>query len=45
MDFAPPEFEGQLDLLLALIRKNQQSIEDLPVSETTSQYLEYLRRP
>jgi segregation and condensation protein A len=44
MEFALPEFEGPLDLLLALIRKNQYSIEDLPVAEITSQYLEYMRQ-
>jgi len=44
MEFSLPAFEGPLDLLLALIRKNQYSIEDLPVAEITSQYLDYLRQ-
>jgi segregation and condensation protein A len=36
-------FEGPLDLLLFLIRKNEVNIYDIPVSEITEQYLEYLR--
>ena len=36
-------FEGPLDLLLFLIRKNEVSIYDIPVAEITEQYLEYLR--
>ena len=35
-------FEGPLDLLLHLIRKNEVDIHDIPVSMITSQYLEYL---
>ncbi|MEW5693235.1 MAG: segregation/condensation protein A [Candidatus Hydrogenedentota bacterium] len=35
-------FEGPLDLLLHLIRKNEVDIQNIPVSEITSQYLEYL---
>ncbi len=33
-------FEGPLDLLLALIKKNKVSIWDIPVAEITDQYLE-----
>ncbi len=35
-------FEGPLDLLLHLIRKNEVDIYDIPVAMITSQYLEYL---
>ncbi|RMD95617.1 MAG: hypothetical protein D6813_00020 [Calditrichaeota bacterium] len=35
-------FEGPLDLLLYLIRKNEVDIYDIPVAEITRQYLEYL---
>lgn len=35
-------FEGPLDLLLFLIRKNEVDIYDIPVSEITRQYLEYV---
>lgn len=37
------EFEGPLDLLLFLIRKNEINIYDIPVSQITKQYLEYLQ--
>jgi segregation and condensation protein A len=37
------EFEGPLDLLLYLIRKNEVSIYDIPIAKITEQYLEYLR--
>jgi segregation and condensation protein A len=36
------EFEGPLDLLLFLIKKNEVNIYDIPISEITEQYLEYL---
>lgn len=35
-------FEGPLDLLLPLIRKNEIDIFDIPIHQITSQYLEYL---
>ncbi|MBN2412064.1 segregation/condensation protein A [candidate division KSB1 bacterium] len=35
-------FEGPLDLLLFLIKKNEVDIYDIPVSKITKQYLEYL---
>ena len=35
-------FEGPLDLLLFLIRKNEVDIYDIPIAEITQQYLEYL---
>ena len=37
-----PVFEGPLDLLLHLIKKNEIDIYDIPVSLITHQYLEYL---
>ncbi len=35
-------FEGPLDLLLHLIRKNRVDIYDIPIADITEQYLEYL---
>ena len=35
-------FEGPLDLLLFLIRKNELDIYNIPIAEITRQYLEYL---
>ena len=35
-------FEGPLDLLLHLIRKNEVDIYDIPISDITRQYMEYL---
>ena len=47
MSCAPPSislpwFEGPLDLLLALVHKNNIDIADLPIAEITGQYLEYM---
>ncbi|MBI4164782.1 MAG: segregation/condensation protein A, partial [Acidobacteria bacterium] len=44
----PPEvkleaYEGPLDLLLDLIRKQQINIYDIPIAKITQQYLDYLR--
>lgn len=36
-------FEGPLDLLLYLIRKEEVSIYDIPIARVTEQYLEYVR--
>jgi len=36
------KFEGPLDLLLYLIRKNEIDIYDIPIAKITSQYLEYI---
>lgn len=36
------QFEGPLDLLLFLIKKNEINIYDIPIGEITEQYLEYL---
>ena len=41
--FRLDKFEGPLDLLLFLIKKNEVSISDIPVSEITGQYIDYLR--
>src|SRR5438045_4666235 len=38
-----PDFEGPLDLLLYLIRKEEVSIYDIPIARISEQYLEYLR--
>ncbi|MCX7905860.1 MAG: segregation/condensation protein A [Elusimicrobiales bacterium] len=35
-------FEGPLDLLLYLVKKNNLDIYDIPISQITQQYLEYL---
>ncbi len=36
------QFEGPLDLLLYLIKKNEINIYDIPIAEITEQYLDYL---
>jgi segregation and condensation protein A len=38
------QYEGPLDLLLELIRKQQIDIKDIPIATITSQYLEYLEK-
>lgn len=38
------QYEGPLDLLLDLIRKQQIDIKDIPIAKITAQYLEYLER-
>ena len=35
-------FEGPLDLLLFLIRKNEVNVYDIPISLITEQYLQYI---
>lgn len=37
-------YEGPLDLLLDLIRKQEINIYDIPIAKITQQYLDYLRR-
>ena len=37
-----PLYEGPLDLLLDLIRKQKLDIYDIPIAKVTEQYLEYL---
>lgn len=41
--FKLKEFEGPLDLLLFLIKQNRVNLYDIPISQITEQYLEYLR--
>ena len=43
IDIKVNAFEGPLDLLLHLIEKNKVDIYDIPISEITSQYLDYIR--
>lgn len=44
LSFRLEMFEGPLDLLLHLIKKNKVSIYDIPIVEITKQYLEYLSK-
>jgi len=39
-----PLFEGPLDLLLDLIKKQEMNIHDIQISQITSQYLDYLHQ-
>ncbi len=36
-------FEGPLDLLLHLIKRNEVNIYDIPIALITEQYLEYIK--
>ena len=36
-------FEGPLDLLLEIIKKNKLDIEDVRLADITGQYLQYIR--
>lgn len=42
LTFKIADFEGPLDLLLHLIKKNEMDIYDIPMTEITSQYIDYL---
>ena len=42
MTYRPDQFEGPLDLLLDLIKKNKVSITDIPISIICDQYIEYI---
>jgi len=42
-NFKINDFEGPLDLLLFLIRKNEINIYDIPIAKITGQFLDYLR--
>jgi segregation and condensation protein A len=42
-NFQLEQFEGPLDLLLFLIKKNEVNIYDIPITKITEQYLEYLK--
>ncbi|MEI9974498.1 MAG: segregation/condensation protein A [Ignavibacteriota bacterium] len=44
LNFHLDQYEGPLDLLLDLIRKQQIDIKDIPIATITSQYLEYLEK-
>ena len=44
LNFHLEHYEGPLDLLLDLIRKQQIDIYDIPISKITAQYLEYIER-
>jgi len=38
-----PRYDGPFDLLLAMVRRNEWSIDDLPVAEITRQFLAYIQ--
>lgn len=42
-NFQLKEFEGPLDLLLFLIKKNEVNVYDIPIAQITEQYLDYLK--
>ena len=42
IDIHLENFEGPLDLLMHLIRKNNLDIYDIPISQITGEYLQYL---
>ena len=42
LNFHLEQYEGPLDLLLDLIRKNQINISDIPIAQITAQYLKYM---
>jgi segregation and condensation protein A len=44
LTIALPRFEGPFDLLLALIRRNEWSIDELPVVAITGQFLGYIQQ-
>jgi segregation and condensation protein A len=39
-----PLYEGPLDLLLDLLKKQEMNIHDIPIAKITSQYLDYLHK-
>lgn len=44
MNFHLEHYEGPLDLLLDLIRKQQINIYDIPIAQITSQYLDFVQK-
>jgi len=44
LNFHLDQYDGPLDLLLDLIRKQQINIYDIPIARITSQYLEYMQK-
>jgi len=43
LNFKVKEFEGPLDLLLFLVKKNEINIYDIPIAQITEQYIDYLK--
>jgi segregation and condensation protein A len=43
-NFRLDQYEGPLDLLLDLIRKQQINIYDIPIAQITAQYLDYMQK-
>lgn len=44
LNFQLERYEGPLDLLLDLIRRNQINIYDIPIAQITAQYMEYMEK-
>jgi segregation and condensation protein A len=44
LSFQLDQYEGPLDLLLDLIRKQEINIYDIPIAQITSQYLDYMQK-
>ena len=44
LNFHLEQYDGPLDLLLDLIRKQQVNIHDIPIASITQQYLQYMQR-
>src|ERR1700744_4251971 len=44
LNFHLEKYDGPLDLLLDLIRKQEINIYDIPIARITQQYLEYMQR-
>ena len=44
LNFHLEQYEGPLDLLLDLIRKQQIDIKDIPIATITQQYLDYINK-
>lgn len=44
LQFSLEQYEGPLDLLLDLIRRQQINVYDIPIARITAQYLDYMQR-
>jgi hypothetical protein len=44
LNFHLEHYDGPLDLLLDLIRKQEINIYDIPIAQITAQYIEYMQR-
>jgi segregation and condensation protein A len=44
LNFHLEQYDGPLDLLLDLIRKQEINIQDIPIARITAQYLDYMQR-